>query len=232
VDVERDIGPRHRRQEQSIMLRTTEPDDAVDLGGLSMTRLVVGPMSNNAYLLEDPRTGALALVDAADEAPRLLGAVGKRPLATVVTTHRHADHVQALGAVVAATSAVTVAGEPDAAALPVPTGRAVTDDDLVEVGHARLRVVRLTGHTAGGIALVHDGRPAGGVVHVFTGDSLFPGGVGRTGSPEDFATLLTDVRTKLFDGLPDDTQVWPGHGDPTTLGAERPHLTEWADRGW
>lgn len=209
-----------------------EPEDAVDLGGLSMTRLVVGPMANNAYLLEDPATGARVLVDAADEAPQLLAALGGRPLTAVVTTHRHADHVQALAAVVEATHAMTVAGEPDAAALPVAVGRPVIDGDVVEVGRVPLRVVRLTGHTPGGIALVHDGRPAGGVVHAFTGDSLFPGGVGRTGSPGDFGSLLDDVRRKLFDTLPDDTQVWPGHGDPTTLGAERPHLREWADRGW
>lgn len=208
------------------------PDDSVDLGGLSMTRLVVGPMANNAYLLDDPATGTLVLVDAADDAPRLLAALGKRALAAVVTTHRHADHVQALAAVVEVTHAATVAGEPDAAALPVAVGRAVTDGDVVEVGRVPLRVVRLTGHTPGGIALVHDGRPAGGVVHLFTGDSLFPGGVGRTGSPADFGSLIGDVRAKLFDTLPDDTQVWPGHGDPTTLGAERPHLQEWADRGW
>lgn len=207
-------------------------DEVVELGGLGMTRLVVGPMGNDAYLLREPTTGALALVDAADEAPRLLAALGGATLATVVTTHRHADHVQALAAVVAATGAATVAGAPDAGALPVPVDRAVGDGDTVAVGPVALRVVRLTGHTPGGIALVHDGRPAGGGVHVFTGDSLFPGGVGRTGSPAFFTTLLGDVRAKLFDALPDDTRVWPGHGDPTTLGAERPHLAEWAARGW
>ncbi len=104
--------------------------------------------------------------------------------------------------------------------------------DTVAVVVVELRVVRLTGHTPGGIALVHDGRPAVGSVHVFTGDSLFPGGVGRTGSPEDFRTLLADVRSRLFEPFPDETRIWPGHGEPTTLGAERPHLQEWRDRGW
>ncbi len=207
-------------------------DEVVELGGLTMTRLVVGPMGNDAYLLREPTTGAQLLVDAADEAPRLLAALAGAPLATVVTTHRHADHVQALAAVVAATGAATVAGAPDADALLVPADRPVGDGDTVAVGAVALRVVRLTGHTPGGIALVHDGRSAGGGVHVFTGDSLFPGGVGRTGSPADFTTLLGDVRAKLFDVLPDDTRVWPGHGDPTTLAAERPHLDEWAARGW
>lgn len=207
-------------------------DETVDLGGLGMTRVVVGPMSNNAYLLREPSTGVLVLVDAADEAPRLLAALDGSPLDTVVTTHRHRDHVQALAAVVGATGATTVAGAPDADALPVPVDRALEDGDTVAVGGVELRVVRLTGHTPGGIALVHDGRAAGGGVHVFTGDSLFPGGVGRTGSPEDFRTLLSDVRSKLFVALPDDTRIWPGHGDPTTLGAERPQLAEWAERGW
>ncbi len=211
---------------------TASVDEVVELGGSRLTRLVVGPMANDVYLLREPSTGAQLLVDAADEAPRLLAALGGTPLATVVTTHRHGDHVQALAAVIATTGARTVAGGPDAGALPVGVDRAVEDGDTVEVGTVTLRVVRLTGHTPGGIALVYDGRPAGGLVHVFTGDSLFPGGVGRTGSPADFRQLLADVRTKLFDALPDEARVWPGHGDPTSIGAERPHLDEWADRGW
>lgn len=207
-------------------------DELVDLGPLEMTRIVVGPMSNNAYLLRDRSSGTLVLIDAAAEPERLLEALHSAPLAAVVTTHRHADHVGALVAVVTATGAATAAGGPDADALPVPTDTRLGDGDAVAVGGASLAVVRLTGHTPGGIALVHDARPGGGVVHVFTGDSLFPGGIGRTGSPGAFATLLADVRAKLFDVLPDDTRIWPGHGEPTTLGVERPELAAWAERGW
>jgi glyoxylase-like metal-dependent hydrolase (beta-lactamase superfamily II) len=100
----------------------------------------------------------------------------------------------------------------------------------VTVGEVTLGVVHLVGHTPGSVALLHD--DVSGHPHVFTGDSLFPGGVGRTASREDFASLLGDVESKLFGRLPDDTWFYPGHGDDSTLGAERPHLEEWRARGW
>ncbi len=196
---------------------------------LKLTKVAVGPMSNNVYLLRCRETGEQLLIDAADEPDLLLGLVGDDGLATVVTTHRHADHVQALPAVVDATSATTVAGEADADHLPVPVSVRVGDGDTVRVGASELAVIELVGHTPGSIALRYDDADG---AHLFTGDSLFPGGVGRTGSPEDFASLIDDVEHKLFDQLPDKTWVYPGHGNDTTLGAERPHLAEWRERGW
>ena len=201
-----------------------------DLGVATVTALSVGGMDNNAYLVEDRATGGLLLVDAAAEPGRLLDLLGGRPLGSVVTTHRHADHWGALAEVVRATGATTLAGAPDAVGIPVPTDRPLDDGDRVQVGALSLGVVRLTGHTPGGIALTL--TDAAGTVSVFTGDSLFPGGVGRTRSPEDFTRLLDDVTTRLFDVLGDDTVVLPGHGAATTLGAERPHLAEWRARGW
>ncbi len=132
---------------------------------------------------------------------------------------------------VAATGAVTVAGTADAADLPVPVQRTVEHGDTVTVGEQTLEVVHLRGHTPGSIALVWRG-PGDAGVHVFTGDSLFPGGPGRTRSPENFHSLMDDLEHKVFDRLPDETWVYPGHGDDTTLGAERPHLREWRERGW
>ncbi len=125
----------------------------------------------------------------------------------------------------------TVAHAADAADLPVPVDRTVAHGDTVEVGGQVLEVVHLRGHTPGSIALVWRG-PEGAGTHVFTGDSLFPGGVGKTWSPEDFTSLLADVEERLFGALPDDTWVYPGHGKDTTLGAERPSLPEWRARGW
>jgi glyoxylase-like metal-dependent hydrolase (beta-lactamase superfamily II) len=93
-----------------------------------------------------------------------------------------------------------------------------------------LEVIHLRGHTPGSIALAH--RPADGPPHLFTGDSLFPGGVGKTWSEQDFTTLLDEVTTKVFDRLPDETWFYPGHGDDSDLGRERPHLAEWRERGW
>jgi glyoxylase-like metal-dependent hydrolase (beta-lactamase superfamily II) len=201
-----------------------------ELATLTITKVSVGPMDNNAYLLQCHATGDLLLLDAANDASTLLGLLADRPLARVVTTHRHRDHWQALAEVVDATGARTAAGAEDADGIPVPTDEPLADGDTVRVGEVSLSVVHLVGHTPGSVALLHD--DPGGHPHVFTGDSLFPGGVGRTTSPEDFASLIGDVEAKLFDRLPDDTWFYPGHGDDSTLGRERPALPEWRARGW
>jgi glyoxylase-like metal-dependent hydrolase (beta-lactamase superfamily II) len=187
-------------------------------------------MDNNAYLLRCRRSGEQLLIDAANDAPRLLSLVGDAGLATVVTTHQHWDHHEALAEVVEATGAVSVAHEADAVPLPVVM-RTVTDGDTIRVGECDLEVIHLVGHTPGSVALLY--RDPTGHPHLFTGDSLFPGGIGNTqGDPERFTTLIDDVETKLFGRLPDDTWFYPGHGDDGTLGAERPALAEWRARGW
>ncbi|HYJ68861.1 MAG TPA: MBL fold metallo-hydrolase [Nocardioidaceae bacterium] len=202
-----------------------------ELPDLVITKVAVGPMDNNAYLLRCRHTDEQVLIDAADEPDTLLRVIGDGGLRRVITTHQHADHWQALPAVVSATDAVTVAGADDADELPVDVVERVADGDCVAVGRSELEVVHLVGHTPGSIALLYDDPE--GTPHVFTGDSLFPGGVGNThGSADHFTSLFHDVSTKLFERLPDETWVYPGHGDDTTLGAERPHLPEWKARGW
>ncbi len=204
--------------------------DVRELARLMITKLSVSEMDNNVYLLRCRQTDEQLLIDAADDAPSVLGTVGSDGLARVVTTHRHWDHHRALREVVEATGAETVAGEDDADELPVPVDRRVSDGDRVEVGECSLEVIHLVGHTPGSIALLYDDPD--GTPHLFTGDSLFPGGVGKTGSEEDFTRLVDDVRTKLFDRLPDETWFYPGHGADSTIGAERPQLDEWRARGW
>lgn len=202
-----------------------------ELAALMITKVAVGPMNNNAYLLRCRRTDEQVLIDAANDAKTLLGVIGEAGLARVITTHRHQDHWQALGEVVAKTNAITVAGRFDVEGIPVPTDEAVGDGDRIKVGQSELEVIHLVGHTPGSIALLYD--DPSGAPHVFTGDSLFPGGVGNThNDPEAFKSLLGDVETKLFDRLPDETWVYPGHGADTTLGTERPSLPEWRARGW
>jgi len=207
-----------------------EPADVRELAGLVVTKVSVSPMDNNAYLLECRATGDLALVDAANDAATLLSLVGDRPLGRVVTTHRHRDHWVALEEVVASTRCRTAAGADDADGIPVATDEPLADGDVVRVGDVSLEVIHLVGHTPGSVALLHedpDGHP-----HLFTGDSLFPGGPGRTTSPADFASLMDDLETKIFGRLPDDTWFYPGHGTDSTLGAERPSAPEWRARGW
>jgi len=204
--------------------------DVRELAELIITKVAVGPMDNNGYLLRCRDTGEQLLIDAAAEPDTLLLMVGESGLRRVVTTHRHGDHWQALPDVVAATGATTVAGEEDADALPVEVAERVGDGDGVPVGTCELAVIHLVGHTPGSIALLYDDPE--GAPHLFTGDSLFPGGVGRTRSTSDFLSLIDDVEAKLFDRLPDETWAYPGHGHDTTLGAEQPSLDEWRRRGW
>jgi glyoxylase-like metal-dependent hydrolase (beta-lactamase superfamily II) len=196
---------------------------------LVITKIAVGPMDNNAYLLRCRRTDEQVLIDAANEPQRLLSVIGDGALAGIVTTHQHGDHWQALGEVVKATGARTYAHPLDAVGIPVTTDVFLEDGDALRFGDVELSVMHLAGHTPGGLALAYDDPE--GAPHLFTGDSLFPGGVGKT-TDETFEQLFNDVRTKIFDRMPDETWVYPGHGRDTTLGVERPHLEEWRARRW
>jgi glyoxylase-like metal-dependent hydrolase (beta-lactamase superfamily II) len=206
------------------------PADVHELGGLSLSKLAVGPYNNNSYLLRCRETGTQVLVDAAAEPDRLMELIGPDGIVLVVTTHRHPDHWQALAEIVDRTGALTAAHVADVPGIPVPTDVLLADGDRIEVGVCGLDVIQLIGHTPGSIALLYDDPD--GPPHLITGDCLFPGGVGKTDSPADFESLHSGVVTKLFDRLPDETWVYPGHGWDTTVGAERPHLDEWKERGW
>jgi glyoxylase-like metal-dependent hydrolase (beta-lactamase superfamily II) len=207
-----------------------------ELPGLTVTKILVGGFGNNAYLLRCSRTGEAVLIDAAADAPALLREIDRSggDVTRVITTHQHGDHWGALEAVVGLTQAAAVAHPEDAGALPLPVDELVTDGDRIAVGATSVEMIHLAGHTPGGIAVLYDADGAlADSPHLFTGDSLFPGGVGNTWKDADrFAQLLGDVETKLFARLPDATWVYPGHGGDTTLGAERPHLGEWRERGW
>ena len=207
------------------------PTDVRRLPGLTVTKVAVGPFDNNCYMLRCAATGEQLLVDAANEPDTLLRVIGDGGLATVVTTHRHPDHVQALPDIVTATGATTVAHPDDAPEIPVPTATLLRDGEEIRVGQATLRAIHLVGHTPGSIALLYDADPA--APHLFTGDCLFPGGPGNTrNDAAAFTSLMDGLETKVFGPLPDTTWIYPGHGKDSTLGHERPHLAEWRVRGW
>jgi glyoxylase-like metal-dependent hydrolase (beta-lactamase superfamily II) len=210
------------------------PSDRRDLPQLTIRKASVGTMANNVYLLTCAHTGAQLLIDAADDPVRVMSLLreGGGRLDIIVTTHRHWDHHRALAQVVAsANPAVTAAGAADADALPVIPTRRLAHGDRLELGDITVDVIHLRGHTSGSVALAYDDPQ--GHTHLWTGDSLFPGGVGNVEKdPERFASLLDDVQTRIFDVYDDDTWVYPGHGADTTLAAERPHLQEWRQRGW
>jgi glyoxylase-like metal-dependent hydrolase (beta-lactamase superfamily II) len=204
------------------------------LPGATIVKTSVGPMDNNSYLITCSETGETLLIDAANDADTLIGLIRAHAprLALIVTSHQHWDHWQALAAVTEATRAPTAVHQLDAEPLPVKPDRLLANGDRVEVGMLTFDVIHLRGHTPGSVALALSGPAAGGVPQLFTGDCLFPGGVGKTWKAGDFSQLLSDVTTRVFDVYPDSTVVYPGHGDDTALGAERPHLDEWAKRGW
>ncbi|OMC08024.1 MBL fold metallo-hydrolase [Mycolicibacterium fortuitum] len=212
-------------QEPGTAARRTLPN-------ASIIKVSVGPMDNNAYLVTCNSTGKTLLIDAANDAEVLLDVIKQHApeLSLIVTSHQHFDHWQALEAVAEVTGAPTAAHSLDAEPLPVAPDRILADGDTIEIGDLIFDVIHLQGHTEGSVALAL--KTPDGVTHLFTGDCLFPGGVGKTWQPGDFERLLGDVSKKVFDIYDDRTVVYPGHGDDTTLGAERPHLGEWRERGW
>jgi glyoxylase-like metal-dependent hydrolase (beta-lactamase superfamily II) len=209
------------------------------LRDITIRRISVSEMDNNVYLLTAKESGAQLLIDAADDLPAIQAMLADAAADTaatprlelIATTHQHWDHVRALPELVKATGAKTAAGADDAPELPVPVDVLLDHGDVGNFDGFDVRAVHLRGHTPGSVALVYEDPE--GPAHIFSGDSLFPGGVGNTQKDAArFDQLITDVRERLFDVYPDDTVVHPGHGKPTTLGAERPHLEEWRARGW
>jgi glyoxylase-like metal-dependent hydrolase (beta-lactamase superfamily II) len=192
---------------------------------MQITKVVVGPMVNNVYVIRCAGTGQAVLVDAADEPDVLLPLCDELQVGDVLTTHGHRDHIQAVPAVRAAGHRVGVAPA-DAEMLPAHDFE-IADEEVIEVGRLRLHALHTPGHTRGSTCFKVEGSPV-----LLSGDTLFPGGPGNTRrNPTDFATIIRSIQQRLFT-LPDDTIVLPGHGAETTIGTERPHLQEWIDRGW
>ena len=208
------------------------PSDQRDLPLLTIRKASVSAMSNNVYLLTCTRTGAQLLIDAAADPARIMSLIGESNggLDVIVTTHQHWDHHRALRKVRALTKALTAAGEDDADALPVIPDRRLVHGDTLAFGDIALDVIHLRGHTPGSVALAYDDPQ--GHTHLWTGDSLFPGGPGKTSREEEFTSLMDDLQERVFGRFGDDTWIYPGHGNDTTLGAERPHVQEWRQRGW
>ena len=210
----------------------TGPAQTLTTQDLEISKLAVGPFDNNTYLLRCKQTGASLLIDAANDPDRILALTGPN-VDQILTTHSHPDHYFALQEVVDATGAQTLATAAEAAEISVATDVIVADGDTVAIGDASVEILTLRGHRMWGsdhvctsAAVVH--RDSDGSTHIFTGDSLFPGGVGNTcDDAESYRQLLGDVVDKIFDRFPDDARIYPGHGFDTTLGAERPSLPAW-----
>ena len=189
-------------------------------------KLVVGPMDNNVFVLRCKETGDSVLLDAANEHEKLLELCQRLNVRKILETHGHWDHIQAVPAVRDAGYEVGVTSQ-DSAMLP-SYDFVLQDDDVIEVGRLRLHTIHTPGHTPGSMCFRLEGSPV-----LFSGDTLFPGGPGNTTfEGGDFETIIRSLDERLFREVADDHIVMPGHGDDTTIGTERPHLQEWADRGW
>ncbi len=201
--------------------------DRVD-GPLLLRKLSVSTMDNNVYVLADRGSGRALLVDVADDAPRLLEAVAGLEVIAAVQTHGHWDHVRAWSGITDA--GIEVWGHRDDAPLfPAPLDRALTGGDVLTVGALRIEVLHVPGHTAGSLCFLVQG---GQHTYLLSGDTLFPGGHGRTETEADHERIMDGLEAQVFARLDDDTLVLPGHGDDTTIGRERPFLAEWRARGW
>jgi glyoxylase-like metal-dependent hydrolase (beta-lactamase superfamily II) len=189
-------------------------------------RFVVGPIENNVYVVRCRRTGEATLIDAANEHDRLLRVAKSLGVTSVLETHGHWDHIGAVEQVREAGIDVWVRAE-DADML--PSYDHVLEDDAVHVvGDIRLRIVHTPGHTPGSVSFALEHTPV-----LFTGDTLFPGGPGNTTfEGGDFATIIASIEERIFRVFDVATTLWPGHGAPSTIGAEAPHLDEWVERGW
>ena len=191
----------------------------------ALKTLAVGPYDNNVYILSDPGSREALLIDAANEAPRILRELEGLKVSHILTTHGHPDHVQALDRVRASTGARFSAHPQDGSMMPIAPDHSIKDGEVFCFGDFELKALHTPGHTPGSVCfLVGE--------HLFSGDTLFPGGPGNTSNPyASFPQIIASIRSRLFT-LPDDVQVLPGHGAPTTIGRERPHLDEWIARGW
>ncbi|MHA2788880.1 MBL fold metallo-hydrolase [Corynebacterium sp. S7] len=189
----------------------------------------VGKMDNNSYLIAKGDKGLL--IDAPTDADALLQMAEQAgvTITDVMTTHRHPDHVGALKEVLSRTGATHWASFLDSPALPAPVDHELNHGDILTFADEELPVIILRGHTPGGVCLPVE---IDGVTNIFVGDSIFPGGLGKTASEGDFVRLYNDAKTRVFDEYSDETILWPGHGKNTTVGTERSHLTEWWERRW
>lgn len=194
--------------------------------GIEVHKVVVGPYENNVFTIRCTETGDAVLIDAANEHELLLELCEGLGVRTVVETHGHWDHIQAIPAIRDAGYEVGVTTE-DAEMLP-SYDFILEDESVIEVGRLRIHTIHNPGHTPGSMSFHVEGTPL-----LFTGDTLFPGGPGNTfGNSDDFKTIIQSIEDRMFSKFGPDTIVLPGHGLDTTIGNERPHLQEWVDRGW
>jgi hydroxyacylglutathione hydrolase len=206
-----------------------------------LERLIVGPLEVNCYLVGDEEKNDLAVIDPGAEGERIIDFIegkGYRP-SYIINTHGHIDHIRANADIKERYNIPILIHEKDAAIISSPqdaeleemiggrpsppADRTLSEKETIAIGSLKLKVIHTPGHTPGGISLLFDDG-------VFTGDTLFSGGVGRTDLPGgSFDDLLRSIKEKLF-SLPDRLIIYPGHGPSSTIGEEKrynPFVSYW-----
>ena len=173
-------------------------------------KIVASPYDNNAYIIVCRATGESVIVDAPREAAKVLQEAQGTKLKAILITHSHFDHIEGFEEFRKGAKVSMSIHPDDADNLPRPADFYLDNGDIVPVGRLALQVLHTPGHTPGGVSLLM-------APHLFAGDTLFPGGPGRTGSPEAFQQIVGSITSKLLP-LPEETAVYPGHGADTTIG--------------
>ena len=180
---------------------------------IQIERYELGPFGTNSYILTCLKTGDSAVVDAPGDAGKVVDQLQQTNPQTILMTHNHMDHTGALAQLKKALNVPIAAHAADANRLPIAADRLLADGEAITLGNIHLTVMHTPGHTPGSLCFYTEG-------YLISGDTLFPDGPGKTGSPADFRQIVESLKNKIFI-LPDDTQVFPGHGDYTVLGKEK-----------
>jgi len=189
---------------------------------VKITKINMGPYNNNGYIVICPDTNEGIIIDTPAEPEKLLGAIGDVQIKSILITHKHQDHLLGFDEITGAVQVPVGIGTDDADGLPCPPQIDLKDGMVIKFGNQEMTVLDTPGHTEGATCFLI-GK------HLFSGDTLFPGGPGKTRSPEAFQQVVDSITKKLL-VLPDDTAVYPGHGDDTTIGKAREEYQGFASK--
>jgi glyoxylase-like metal-dependent hydrolase (beta-lactamase superfamily II) len=185
----------------------------------------LGPYENNIFIVSDANSGEGYVLDGGYEPAEIARAASGLNVKAILITHGHRDHHEHVGELKPLLGAPVAIGIDDATQLSIEPDSLIVDQQSFNFGGLTLQAIHTPGHTPGSTCFLI-GK------HLFTGDTLFPGGPGNTQKdPVRFERIIASIRERLF-SLPDHTVIYPGHGRDTTIGHERPHLEEWIARGW